>query len=362
MEAPFQAFRGHVGSETILAEELLAEFGLAHAGPRGPRTWTDQASDYHDKIAILATAFRRRSGRHMVVDDLLGPAVDELLAQRQEVGRPLRATSRNAYRRIVRSFATWLVQSQQFPTCPRPICLDEREETSAPVYFETGELRVLFEHLANRDEVCDRRTTAAAMIALDTSARASDVASILVSQLDRDARTVTMDRKNSVQSTLPVSIPTWNAIDRYLAARAVPRGALFLTDDEQSTLTGKALSKHFTAAVKRSGIRRVGDARADKMTFHALRRSFVRAAAKVGMSVGDLSAFTGWDPDYAHQVMAAYRVPDLDDLRALQAVASPLLAVFGSSDAASRRSEGRRPRQGTDGVGVDRPSVASHHV
>ena len=78
-----------------------------------PGRGRSRPTDYRGKIAILGEEFLATYGRPMLIGDLMGEAVDRLLPERRYRGQALTVGSRNAYRRIVGSFATWLVDSER---------------------------------------------------------------------------------------------------------------------------------------------------------------------------------------------------------------------------------------------------------
>jgi integrase len=306
-----------LSATTPVTATLILDFAHAHGGrktPAGRDGLTKQGRDYRDKISLIWREFEAAAGRTMLVGDLFGDLIDPLLRARRHRGRPLSTVSRNTYRAIVRSMSAWLHSSNRWPGCPRALCRDETEDDPDPVWFEPAELEAVRRLLRGRDTFCDRRLLAAMEVALATAARLGDVLSIETDWLDRAAGTVSIVRKGGKRAQLPLTPQAFSAIERYQAARITSHQALFTTDDERGAIEGKSVSRNFTRAVEKAGINR-RDLRGEKLTFHALRRTWVRAAVRADRPIDEICAFTGWSLDYAHQVLPRYRRPDLDDLR-----------------------------------------------
>lgn len=324
--------RYEAGSE--LSDELIATFALAHRGKDvGAEPWTKQANDYRQKLSVVRDELAERLGRPTVIGDLGTLHVDFVLATRLNpaTGKPLAPSSRNAYRRIVRSFLGWLTKTGQVTERIQPVCRDEDEDNQgSPTVFTLEEVETILAYLAANDSETSRRLTAQIMLALDSGPRRSDILSLTLAGIDRVEGTVHLRLKGGKERTIPVSEETLEAIDRYLAVRSGTHARVFLSDagrpQEPSTL-----SKHFANVLERVGLRyRNGRRR----TFHALRRTWVRQYRRAGRSEQEVAAMAGWTVEFAHQVLPYYDRPDTEDLKRVHASSSPLKAMFGKAPAA----------------------------
>lgn len=325
---------------------LIALFAQAHRGPRAPGSGgrTAQEADCAQKLTSFTADYTRLTGERFTIDALAGPRVDWVLGQRRDpaTGRPVRAATRNAYRRVLSSFATWLG-----PQVGVPLAFGgrrEREDRDAePVTFSEHQLTQVLRHLRARDTVTSRRLTAAIFLALDAGPRAGELSRLLLSGLDRARTRATIDRKGVKERSIPISAATWRELDRYLAVRRSSLAHLFVVDDGTAALAPGALGLQLRRVLDRLGLR-VSLSRADLerqpdlinvprqgkgLSIQALRRTFIRLYRRGGRSWQEMEAIMGWTPEYAAQVARHYDRVTADDLSAVHDPRSPIERFCG---------------------------------
>lgn len=325
-------------AQTDAVRPLIEPFADAHKGPRhGQPGVRDQRDDYRQKLTTLCDELERASGQPATIADLLGERVDFVLARRRDprTDRPLRPGSRNGYRRIVRSFCTWLARTRRSPERWAPMCEDEPEGEHAHTTFSAEQVVAVLEHLATRDTVASRRLAAMLCLPLDDGGRRGDVLSLRAAEVGPGAGSLILDAKGGKQREVPLGDLASRALARYLAVRVdAGRGELFVSDDGTRPLTGGQAGQHLRRVLLRLGIVRPArdrlgprdePMRPERMSFQTLRRTFVKGYAEAGRSVAELAAIVGWDPQYAQQVMNRhYYRPGIERLSAVHDASSPL--------------------------------------
>lgn len=330
-----------LASEAPVDGALIALFAQTRRGPRAPGSGgrTAQEADCAQKLTSFAADYTRLTGERFTIDALAGPRVDWVLHQRRDpaTGRPVRVATRNGYRRVLSSFATWLG-----PQVGAPIAFGgvrEREDRDAePVTFSERELMQVLRHLRAHDTVTARRLTAAIFLAVDAGPRAGELSRLLLSGLDRARSRMTLDRKAGKERPIPISAATWRELDRYLAVRRSNLAHVFVTDDGTAALAHGALGLQLRRVLDRLGLRlRLSRADIERqpdlvdvprqgkgLSFQALRRTFIGLYRRGGRSWQEMEAIMGWTPAYAAQVAHHYDRVTADDLSAVHDPRSPV--------------------------------------
>lgn len=302
----------------------------------------DQTRDYRQKIHAIATAFAEAHRSAMRIADLFGPAPDQVLRARRDprTGAPLRAASRNSYRRVLNSFVSWLKLQGLDSTRVIPWQMEGEGEPHLRT-FEPEDIERIFWHLAERDSVDHRRMTAIIAMSLDSGSRRGDVLSMRMSTIDLGLRRATLWVKNDKHIDVPLGPLAVKALRRYLEVRVPDYGhdLVFLNAAGTKPITGDGVSRAFRRILLRLGIVSPQASRSsegvtaspERLNLHALRRTFVKHYLAAGRSERELAAIVGWHPDYAHKVAERYHRVSIEQLQSVHEVSSPLSRLLRSA-------------------------------
>lgn len=296
----------------------------------------DQRRDYLQKITAVAVAFEEAYNRPMRIDDLTGDAPELLLQARRDprTGHRLRPSSRNSYRRVLNAYVSWLRRRGV-----RDLRIPWRMEHGGKhllTVFEPAAVERLFEALAARDTVSNRRLAAVIALSLDCGARRGDLLSMRLSALDLDTGRAQLWVKHDKEHAVPLGALAIIALRRYLAVRDDPHGHdLVFLNDRGAPITADAVSRAFRRLLLRVGMvspsatRAVGmPATPERLNLQTLRRTFVKHYLSAGRDQRQLAAILAWHPDYAHRTVEAYTQVTIDELARVHADSSPLTRLL----------------------------------
>jgi integrase/recombinase XerC len=296
---------------------------------------TDQRRDYRQKIGTVAESFLASSGRPMTIADLYGTEPRRLLNARRDprTGASLRPASRNAYRRVLNAFMTWLELRNLNPDSSARLSMEGEGEPTLPV-FTAAQIEQIFAHLDARDSVDSRRLAALIALACDVGGRRGDLLSMRLSTLDLDARRATLWVKNDKHIEVPLGALAVIALRRYLEVRidAGRHDYVFLNAAGTKPITGDSVTRAFRRVLLALGLVRPRadrgtddvDPEPERLSLHALRRTFVKGYLEAGRDQRELAAIVGWSPEYAHLVVEKYNRVNVDQLQAVHEASSPL--------------------------------------
>lgn len=315
-------------------DTFLASKGNARAELPAVR---DQRRDYRQKILAITAAYEEAFDAPMRIVDLFGPMPEWLLQARRDTrtGAALRPSSRNSYRRVFNSFATWL-RKRGLSEGRIPWDMENGGKHNL-VVFEPDAVARIFEHLAMRDTVANRRLAAIIAVSLDCGTRRGDVLSMRLSGLDLDRGRSRMWIKHNKEHEVPLGPVAVAALRRYLAVRHNPHGHdLAFLNDAGQPITGDAVTRAFRRVLVKLGMVSPATERAagavaaapERLNLQGLRRTFVRHYIDAGRDQRQLAAILGWHPDYAHRTVEAYAEVTIDELQAVHDASSPLTRLL----------------------------------
>lgn len=250
-------------------------------------------------------------------------------------GAGLRPTSRNAYRRVFNSLVSWL-RKQGLGEVRIPWDMENGGKHNL-VVFEPDAIERIFEHLAMRDTVANRRLAAIIAVSLDCGARRGDVLSMRMSRLDLERGRAELWIKHNKEHEVPLGPLAIAALRRYLAVRQNPRGHdLVFLNDAGDPIKGDSVTRAFRRVLLKLGMvspaqrRGAGGVSAvpERLNLQALRRTFVRYYLDAGRDQRQLAAILGWHPDYAHRTVEAYAEVTIDELEVVHEASSPLTRLL----------------------------------
>lgn len=135
-------------------------------------------------------------------------------------------------------------------------------------------------------------------LALTTGIRREDIASIEIGRIDFENRTLSFwESKKRRDWTVPLAQDTLQILKMYVATR---KGERRLFD-----FTGRTAYNHLQAALERAGIKK-------ELSFHDLRRTFIKTAKVKGLSPKAVCQITG---DTLAVIQKHYENLDMDELK-----------------------------------------------
>lgn len=136
-------------------------------------------------------------------------------------------------------------------------------------------------------------------LAVTTGIRREDIVKIELSGLDMEQDTITFwEAKKRRNWTVPIHPETKVELQRYL--KTIPKGQKTLF-----TFTGRTAYNHLQKYLQKAGIKK-------ELSFHDLRRTFVKNAKRRGLSPKAVSQITG---DRLSTVQEYYENLDMDELK-----------------------------------------------
>ena len=324
------AKRGRQPALPVSATRLPDNAQPGHLAPARPTAiapqLSEQGRDYRQKLLTFRAELARYTDEPFRPVDLTGERVNWVLERRLDprTGAPIRATSRNAYRRVLGSFVAWLHETGRLTVSVRLGGRDFPVLEHPPVVFTRAQVREIFAYLATHDSVMNRRLTALLAVSLDGGARRGDALSLRLGGIHAATRTVTLVGKFGKERQVPLGPTAWQALLRYRAVRpASETDHVFLRADG-GPASGREVSAQFRRLLVRLGMVAPGARGSDGLGIQALRRTFATSYTRSGRSDDQLAAMMGWSADYAHQVRRRYTAVTVEDLAAVHEASSPL--------------------------------------
>lgn len=197
----------------------------------------------------------------------------------------------------VRRFTAWLDEEDEVATDPFVGVKAPKLDTSVVQPLTDDELRALLKACqspkgATRSEqLRHRRDEAILRVMLETGARAGEVVTMMIEDVDLKVGVATIKRgKGGKGRTIPLGPVAMQAVDRYLRLRRAHRLAesspLLWLGDRGRTFSYDALHKTLKSRAQVAGIERFHP--------HLLRHTAAHRWLKAGGSEGGLMAMAGW--------------------------------------------------------------------
>jgi len=258
------------------------------AANRSPRT----VESYGEALAQFTT-FLERNGMPSAVAHLRREHVEAFLAELLSKFRP--ATAANRYRGL-QQFFHWAVQEGEIKVSPMVNMQPPNVPDAPPPMLNDADLGKLLRACAGTD-FSARRDTALICLLLDTGCRRSEIAGLVLDDLDLDNCCIHVTGKGARPRTVPYGRKTAHAIDRYLRVRAQHR------DAERPELwvgrAGPMTPNGIHQTVKDRG----AQAGLEGLHSHIFRHGFAHAWLSNGGQEGDLMRLAGWK---SRQMLARY--------------------------------------------------------
>lgn len=210
-----------------------------------------------------------------------------------------KATSAGVRFRNLRAFYNWCVEEEVIDLSPMRRMSEPKPTDEPPPVLNDDDLKALLKACSGK-EFDDRRDTAIIRLWCEPgSPRVSEMAGVLVDDVDMRGDKVTIRGKGDKIRTVPFGAKTGQALDRYLRLRVrhpdadSPRlwlgGRRRRVDARRSVvipLTASGLTQMLTRRAQQAGIGHVHP--------HQLRHTAAHVFADSGASDGDAMALFGW--------------------------------------------------------------------
>lgn len=239
--------------------------------------------DSYSKSIGLLTAFHG-------LDDVTEATKDQIEAfMADQLGR-LKATSAGVRFRDLRAFFNWAVAEEIIARSPM-VRMMEPKPVDKPIPVVTDEkLKLLLKACAGTDFAARRDTAIIRMWCEPGSPRVSEMADVLVDEMDMRAGMVRVHGKGDKIRDIPFGAKTGQALDRYLRVRAKHKLAraprLWLGDRHCPAITASGLAQMLRRRCDEAGIERIHP--------HQLRHTAASNWADSGGSDGDAMVLFGW--------------------------------------------------------------------
>jgi site-specific recombinase XerD len=330
--APVPKVYPHLELNEPITRELVHMFAQDKCGSRLPNDdgtkqpddyETKQQRDYEQKLNSIRTSYELRYRAPLTLEVLTGPRIERIIKTRRDrnTKRPVRPSTRNAYRTYLKSFTTWLFTTRIVDGPIKCKVTPEKEDKkAAPVTYAQEEIERVFRELQAEDTVASRRLFAIVMLILDGGLRNNEVCELILADMNRAQGWMRVTGKALKERFVPVSQITWRAIDRYLQVRHSPLAHVFMTDNGKGVLRPDALNRQLNAVLtdlqmvehlSKTDLKTQPDlknrprSRAG-LNIQAIRRTFANHYANSGRTDGELEAIMGWSPNHAHETRRHY--------------------------------------------------------
>jgi site-specific recombinase XerD len=247
---------------------------------RSPRT----IQSYEEAVGQFAAFLAERGMPQQVASiarEHVETWIEDLLAHRAPATAAVRFRS-------LQQFFRWLSEEGEIERSPMARMTPPSVAQDPPAVLTDDQLRALLKACEGRT-FDQRRDTAMLLTFIDTGARLSEVAGMLLEDVDLDAAIIRVTGKGRKVRFLPLGARTVQAFDRYLRLRA----SHALAADPHVWLGGRGL------AMTPSGIaqmfrRRARQAGLGSVNPHRMRHTFAHRWLSAGGSEGDLERLAGW--------------------------------------------------------------------
>jgi site-specific recombinase XerD len=186
---------------------------------------------------------------------------------------------------VLKSFARWCVGHRLLKTDPTLTIGGPKRGRINPRNVDVPGVGRLLEQ-------CDERLAVCVLLGVQEGLRRSEIARISTSDLDRDARLLTVHGKGNKERLVPVSSETLDAVELYLTAWPVgPRRPLIRSyHDGLSGITGDRIGLLVSQAMRAAGVKR---SPWDGKSLHALRHSCAGHMLDEGADLRDVQEMLG---------------------------------------------------------------------
>ena len=181
----------------------------------------------------------------------------------------------------------WALEDGEITTSPMERMRAPKVPEHPPAVLTDAELRTLL-RVAEGNDFTARRDTAILRTFIDTGARLSEIANLMLDDLSLDDQTITVVGEGSHVRALPIGAKTVRAIDRYLRARQThPQSSeAFLWLGQKGRVTPSGITQMLR--------RRAQDAGLGHIHPHQFRHTFAHSWLVAGGQEGDLQELAGW--------------------------------------------------------------------
>lgn len=244
-------------------------------------------------LGTLADLARFLESRGMPRDPaaLSGEHLREYLTN--QLDRGLSAKTVHSRHGFLSVFFRWMVDEGEITASPMARIKAPRVDETAPPIVSDEQYAAMLKTCTGRD-TDDKRDAAILMLLEATGVRRAECASVQIDDLDLEAGTVTVMGKGRRVRTVPFTVETGRAIDRYLRERAKKRyarsGALFLA--RTGPMSPNAISDVVYRRARMAGL--VDSQGRELVSPHMFRHRFADRWKREGGSEDSLMALGGW--------------------------------------------------------------------
>jgi len=155
--------------------------------------------------------------------------------------------------RALRSFLNWCVRQNYILESPLTFSPPKLPDIIKPA-FSDDELRAIINSCTGS---LGMRNRAMILVLIDTGIRREELANLKITDINLDARLISVIGKGRKQRLIPVSPTTLKATWQYLKVRKSPSESLWLTE-EGKPITGNGIGQMLQGVISRAGIKHKG--------------------------------------------------------------------------------------------------------
>jgi site-specific recombinase XerD len=244
----------------------------ARRSPRTVQSYTEAAEQLQD--------FLVRCGMPTAVDSIAREHVESFIEDLDTRFKP--ATVGVRFRSLQQLFK-WMLEEGEITSDPMARMRSPSVPEDPPAVLSDAELRALLKACEGSNSIA-RRDTAILRVFIDTGARLSEVANLMMENVDLDDQTLTVIGKGSRVRVLPIGAKTVKAIDRYLRVRRSDMPQLWIGG--KGPMTPSGIAQMMRRRADQAGIGHIHP--------HQFRHTFAHSWLAAEGQEGDLQEIAGW--------------------------------------------------------------------